>query len=48
MGNTFNFEGMMSGATIVIREEADITKLARQMGDYVKMSARKGGVVLGN
>lgn len=46
-GNTFNFEGMMSGAQFIVREEADIEKIAKKLGDYVKMSARKGGVVLG-
>lgn len=45
--NTFNFSGMMQGATFVVRNDYDIEKIAQKLGDYVTMQARKGGVVFG-
>lgn len=45
--NHFNFEGILKGATLVVREEADIPKLAKQLGDYMLGQARKNGVVFG-
>ena len=43
--NQFNFERMLEGAQFIVREEADIAKIAKQLGDYIKMNARKNGVV---
>jgi len=42
-GNTYNFKGMLEGATFSIREEADIQKLAVELGKYVKASSRRVG-----
>lgn len=44
-GDTYNFADMFRGANFNIREEADIQKLAKMFGDYVRMESRKGGVV---
>lgn len=44
--NQFNFERMLEGAQFIVREEADIAKIAKQLGDYIKMNARKNGVVI--
>lgn len=44
---TFNFAGMMQGATFIVRNDYDIEKIARELGNYVTMQARKGGVVFG-
>lgn len=44
--NIFNFEGMMKGATLVIREESDIPKLARELWNYMKSQGRGKGVVM--
>lgn len=45
--NTFNFSGMMQGATFIVRNDYDIERIARELGNYVTMQARKGGVVFG-
>ena len=45
--NHFNFERMFEGSQFIIREEADIKKLAKLLNDYIKMGARKGGVIIG-
>jgi hypothetical protein len=45
--NTFNFAGMMEGATFIVRNDYDIELIARELGNYVTMQARKGGVVFG-
>ncbi|SHK24241.1 hypothetical protein SAMN04488576_1211, partial [Bacillus sp. cl25] len=42
-GNTYNFERMLEGATFIVREEADIKKLAVELGKYVKASSRRVG-----
>lgn len=42
-GNTYNFDRMFEGATFSIREEADIQKLAVELGKYVKASSRRVG-----
>ncbi len=44
---TFNFDGMMRGATFIVRDDYDIERIARELGNYVTMQARKGGVVFG-
>lgn len=44
--NIFNFEGMMQGATFVVREEADINKIARELHKLTKASARSKGVII--
>lgn len=44
-GNTYNFDRMFEGATFSIREEADIKKLAVELGKYVKASSRRVGEV---
>lgn len=44
--NTFNFQGMMQGATFVVREEADIHKIARELYNLTKSSARSKGVIM--
>lgn len=36
-----NFADMFRGSTFVVREEADIQKLARELGDYIKGSGRR-------
>lgn len=40
---SYNFERMFEGATFPIREEADIKKLAVELGKYIKTSGRRGG-----
>ncbi|WP_226619874.1 replication protein [Cytobacillus firmus] len=45
--NTFNFAGMMQGATFIVRNDYDIELIARELGNYVTMQARKGGMVFG-
>ncbi|MCC2370492.1 tape measure protein, partial [Bacillus cereus] len=40
---SYNFERMFEGATFPIREEADIKKLAVELGKYIKTSGRKVG-----
>ncbi|MCM3241331.1 replication protein [Cytobacillus oceanisediminis] len=45
--NTFNFAGMMQGATFIVRNDYDIELIARELGNHVIMQARKGGVVFG-
>jgi len=42
-GNTYNFDRMFEGATFSVREEADIQKLAVELGKYVKASSRRVG-----
>ncbi|PFL33688.1 tape measure protein [Bacillus cereus] len=39
----YNFERMFEGATFPIREEADIKKLAVELGKYIKTSGRRVG-----
>ncbi|CAM3729645.1 tape measure protein [Mesobacillus zeae] len=46
MGNTINFEGMMSGATFIVREEVDIKKIAQELRDLTVKAARSKGVVM--
>jgi SLT domain-containing protein len=46
MGNTFNFDGFMNGATFVVREEADIKKVAKEMLDMTRQAARSKGTVM--
>jgi hypothetical protein len=46
-GDVLNFEGMFAGANFHVRNDLDISKLARELGNYIKMNARKGGVVMG-
>jgi hypothetical protein len=45
-GNTFSFEKMFDGAQFVVREEADIKKLAKEFYNYTKQAARGKGVVM--
>ncbi|HDR4886098.1 TPA: tape measure protein [Bacillus cereus] len=40
---SYNFERMFEGATFPIREEADIKKLAVELGKYIKTSGRRVG-----
>ncbi|MEB9369421.1 tape measure protein [Bacillus cereus] len=40
---SYNFERMFEGATFRIREEADIKKLAVELGKYIKTSGRRVG-----
>ncbi|PFC67860.1 tape measure protein [Bacillus cereus] len=40
---SYNFERMFEGATFPIREEADIKKLAVELGKYIKTSGRRLG-----
>lgn len=42
---TVNLEGMFSGANFSVKNEQDIPKLAKEIGEYIKMSARKTGVI---
>jgi hypothetical protein len=44
--NTFNFERMLEGATFVIREEADVKKVAKELYDYTRQGARGRGVIM--
>lgn len=44
--NNFSFEGMLAGANFHVRNEYDIPKIAREIGNYVKLNARKGGVIM--
>lgn len=44
--NTFNFERMMEGATFVIREEADVKKVAKELHDLTRSAARGKGVIM--
>src|SRR5690606_21542093 len=39
--NTVNMQGLFDGANFNVRNEQDISKLAKELGDYIKMSARK-------
>ena len=43
--STVNFDGFMRGATLVVREEADIEKIARQLHKLTKSEARRNGVI---
>lgn len=43
--STVNFDGFMRGATLVVREEADIEKIARELYRHTKAVARRNGVV---
>lgn len=43
--STVNFDGFMRGATLVVREEADIEKIARELYRHTKAAARRNGVV---
>ncbi|WP_342578427.1 tape measure protein [Psychrobacillus sp. FSL K6-2843] len=38
----YNFEKMLDGAVFHVREEADIKKVARELGDYTKVRERGG------
>lgn len=38
----YNFEKMLDGAVFHVREEADIKKIARELGDYTKVRERGG------
>lgn len=40
---SYNFERMFEGATFPIREEADIKKIAVELGKYIKTSGRRVG-----
>lgn len=44
--NTANMKGMFDGAVFNVRDDNDIPKLAKELNDYIKKSARKGGVVM--
>lgn len=39
--NSYNFADMFRGSTFVVREEADINKLAREINNLIKGSSRK-------
>ncbi|MDO3374689.1 tape measure protein [Bacillus paranthracis] len=41
--DSYNFADMFRGSTFVIREEADVQKLAVELGKYVKTSGRRVG-----
>jgi hypothetical protein len=38
--NVFNLRGLLEGAQIIIREEADLVKLAKELGDYIMSRGR--------
>lgn len=40
---SYNFADMLRGSTFVVREEADIQKIARELGGYIKASGRRMG-----
>jgi len=46
-GNQLSFERMFEGAVFNVREEQDIEKIAKLLNDYIKLNARKGGVIIG-
>ncbi|MED1299814.1 tape measure protein [Bacillus pacificus] len=41
--DSYNFADMFRGSTFVVREEADVQKLAVELGKYVKASGRRVG-----
>ena len=41
-----NFDGLMRGATLVVREEADIERIARQLYKLSKSKSRSQGVIM--
>lgn len=44
--NNVNFDGLFTGANFHVRDENDIPKLAKELNDYIKKSARGKGVVV--
>lgn len=44
--STVNFDGFMRGATLVVREEADIERIARQLYKLSKSKSRAQGVIM--
>ncbi|MCJ7840503.1 tape measure protein [Lederbergia sp. NSJ-179] len=44
--HTVDMQGMFDGAVFNVRDDQDIPKLAKQLNDYIKMDARRNGVVM--
>lgn len=44
--NTVNLSRMFEGASFIVREDADIPKIAKQLNDYIKKGARSKGVIM--
>lgn len=44
--NTVNLSRMFEGASFIVREEADIPKIAKLLNDYIKKGARSKGVIM--
>jgi len=44
--NNISFERMFEGANFIVREEEDIEKIAKKLNDYIRINARKYGVIM--
>lgn len=44
--NNIYFERMFEGATFIVREETDVEKIAKKLHDYIRINARKTGVIM--
>ncbi|GAB2561157.1 phage tail tape measure protein [Gracilibacillus alcaliphilus] len=43
--STVNFEGLFNGAVFNVRNDQDIKDIAKQLHDYIRVNARKTGVI---
>jgi len=41
-----NFDGLFSGAVFNVRNEQDVSKIAKKLHDYIRLNARKQGVIM--
>ena len=43
---TLNMDGLFNGAVFNVRDDNDIQKIAKELNDYIRMGARKNGVIM--